>query len=145
MTLPLRRVGLCTVTLSVLGLGACSNPFASNHTDYAPPISLERFRQIDATEFVRAPIEAANVDPAISAAKRFEGMESVDLLLQECRVFALEGNLNLKVTLINPTIANQNLSVEEAAFDATFTITSLWSSTDTPTASTLHASGARHV
>ncbi len=137
MTLPLRRVGLCTVTLSVLSMGACSNPFASNQSDYAPAISLDRFRQIDAIEFVPAPIEAANADPVLNATKRFEGMESVDLLLQECRAYALEGNLDLKVTLINPTIANQNLSAEEAVFEATFTTTSLWSKTDTPTASTL--------
>lgn len=140
MTLRLRAAGLCIVTLGAAG---CSNPFASNSSDYAPEIALDRFRQIDSREFTPAPIEEAQVDPVVSAGNRFEGLESTELTLQECRAFALMGNLDLKVTLVNPAIANESLSAEEAAFESTFTTSALWTSTDTPTASSLSDAQAK--
>jgi outer membrane protein len=148
MALRLCKAGRSTVTLGALGLAGlvvvagCASPFSSKETDYAPAIPLDRFRQIDTTEFVPAPAEDANADPVVNATKRFEGLETIDLLLEECRAYALAGNLDLKVTLVNPAIANETLSIEEAAFDSTFTTTSLWSNTDTPTASTLTSAQA---
>jgi outer membrane protein TolC len=46
--------------------------------------------------------------------------ESVELTLEQCRAFTLENNLNLKVQLINPTIAAESVKQEEAKFEALF-------------------------
>jgi len=44
----------------------------------------------------------------------------LELTLEECRALALQNNLELKADLINPTIAAERLSEEEAKFEASF-------------------------
>src|SRR2546423_10120681 len=44
----------------------------------------------------------------------------VQLTIEECRRFALQNNLDLRVELLNPTIARESLSAEEARFEALF-------------------------
>jgi outer membrane protein len=56
-----------------------------------------------------APPEANEPPPAV-----------VELSLPECRAQALQNNLQLKATLINPTIAAAQLSEEEAKFESSF-------------------------
>jgi len=46
--------------------------------------------------------------------------EKLELSLEQCRVLALQNNLQLKASLINPTIAAERLSEEEAKFEASF-------------------------
>lgn len=137
MTLQARVVGLCTVLVGLGMMPGCSSPFAPVSGDFAPPISLERFRAIDPIQFKVAPPEQAQQDPALIARDRFEGLSQIELSLQDCRASALANNLDLKVTLVNPAIANESLSVQEAAFESAFTTNAIWSQTDTPTASTL--------
>ncbi|MCH9058042.1 MAG: TolC family protein [Planctomycetes bacterium] len=137
MTLQARVVGLCTVLVGLGMMQGCSSPFAPVSADFAPPISLERFRAIDPIQFKVAPPEQAQQDPALIARDRFEGLSEIELSLQDCRASALANNLDLKVTLVNPAIANESLSVQEAAFESAFTTNAIWSQTDTPTASTL--------
>ena len=137
MTLQARVVGLCTVLFGLGMMTGCSSPFAPVSADFAPPISLERFRAIDPIQFKVAPPEQAQQDPALIARDRFEGLSEIELSLQDCRASALANNLDLKVTLVNPAIANESLSVQEAAFESAFTTSAIWSQTDTPTAATL--------
>ncbi|MCH7961699.1 MAG: TolC family protein [Planctomycetes bacterium] len=137
MTLQARVVGLSTVLFGLGMMQGCSSPFAPVSADFAPPISLERFRAIDPIQFKVAPPEQAQQDPALIARDRFEGLSQIELSLQDCRASALANNLDLKVTLVNPAIANESLSVQEAAFESAFTTNAIWSQTDTPTASTL--------
>ena len=42
-------------------------------------------------------------------------------LYEECRASALEHNLDLKVALINPTLAAQQVTAEDAKFESAFT------------------------
>ena len=44
------------------------------------------------------------------------------LSLEQCRKMCLENNLNLKVALINPTIAKQSIDQAEAQFESLFTV-----------------------
>jgi len=132
-------VALC---LGALLLSACSNPLASSEEDYGAPLSPERLRQIETAKLERfrklkAPGAEATEDPAEVARRRFEGLRSYDLALEHARAAVLENNLELKIALIDPAIAAQRLSEEEARFESAFTLRSLWSETDSPTASEL--------
>lgn len=61
----------------------------------------------------------------------------VPVTLADVRRLALENNLDLKVELLNPTIARQSLTEEEARFEALFTANVALSKIDSPTASQL--------
>ncbi len=65
--------------------------------------------QLDEAEPNEAPVPEANEPPAV-----------LELSLPECRALALENNLQLKASLISPTIAAERLSQEEAKFDSLF-------------------------
>lgn len=96
-----------------------------------PEANMEAYRK-------PAPAEgAAPIDPAVVAKARFEGVERADLTLEACRAAALEFNLNLKVALVDPTLAAERVGEEEARFDGAFTLRAGASRTDSPTASTL--------
>ena len=66
----------------------------------------------------------------------------IELTLEQCRAVALENNLDLKVQLINPTLAAERVSEAEAVFEAAFYSNLTYSKTDTPVASTLDISGS---
>jgi outer membrane protein len=69
----------------------------------------------------------------------------VDLLIEQCRQFALHNNLDLKVDLFNPTIARESLNESEARFEALFVANSNYSTTDAATASQLTNSQAKSL
>jgi len=62
------------------------------------------------------------------------------LSLQQCRKIALEHNLRLQVELINPTIAREKITQEQARFEALFIGSANLSKTDQPTSLALDAS-----
>ncbi|MDX2146355.1 MAG: TolC family protein [Planctomycetota bacterium] len=76
---------------------------------------------------------------------RFQAMEKLALTLEDCRESALTNNLDLRVARVDPTIAAQQVSEEEAAFESAFTLRGLWAETDTPTASTLVSAQAQSI
>lgn len=121
----------------LLLLAGCSNPFASRPADYEPGIRTEQLRDIDPLPLAAPPPGTPEPDPLAAARARFEGLERVSLSLEECRAAVLANNLELRVALIEPTIANEALSEEEAAFEAAFSLRSNYQKTDTPTASTI--------
>lgn len=135
--------GLAVITLAapaVSPLAGCArNPLFAHPSDYAPPLSLDRVRRIEA-----APIEDYRVDSAPPTVEevngdlnRFQGLERVELSIEECRASALKHNLDLQVALMDPAIAAERLTEEEGRFEAAFTLNTLWTETDSPTSSTL--------
>lgn len=78
-------------------------------------IPEEKLRRIETLELEEAessdvePVEANEPPPA-----------ELELSLEECRAMALTNNLQLKAALIDPTIAAERLSEEEAKFEASF-------------------------
>lgn len=64
----------------------------------------------------------------------------LELTLERCRAAALESNLELKVQLINPAIAAERVTEEEARFEAAFVSNLAYSRSDTPTSTTLTGS-----
>jgi outer membrane protein TolC len=63
--------------------------------------------------------------------------------LEECRAMVLENNLDLKVQLIEPTLAGERVSEAEATFEATFAADVSYSKTNEPTALTLDTQGSK--
>ncbi len=57
---------------------------------------------------------------------------SLELTLEQCRAMALQNNLELKATLINPTLSAERVRQERAKFEASFSANTTLSKSDTP-------------
>jgi outer membrane protein TolC len=101
-----------------------------------PKERLHDVQPFDAEKMAAAP--ATKLPTTQSAATRpTTAPAQVELSIERCRQLALEGNLDLKVELLNPTIAKEALNEDEARFEALFVANSSYSTTDAATASTL--------
>lgn len=81
------------------------------------------------------PTRSAGDQPALQAATKPIGnaaLEQVELRLEDARLAALAGNLDLRVELVNPAIAEQIVSEERGAFEKTFLLGSSWQRRDDP-------------
>ncbi len=120
------------------GCAGDTNPFTTVLSDYGERVDLDRLRTI-------SPIDPAGYHaadqtmPASAEAylERFRGVERADLSVEEARAAALTNNLNLGVSLLDPTIAAQSVSAEEAAWESTFNISGSVARNDSPTGSRL--------
>ncbi len=112
-------------------------PHEKNETYYPGVIKSRDLRQIQNLELQKkepnetSPVEV-NAPPP----------EELELTLEQCRATALENNLDLKIQLINPVIAAERISQEEARFETAFSANVSHTKTDTPVASTLDISGS---
>jgi outer membrane protein TolC len=122
--------------MTVLALGVA---FVAGCDAYLPGPSYsdvkvppEKLRQIETLGLEEARPEPVQVpEPNATAAGEIE------LSIEQCRAIALENSLELKAVLINPTIAAEWLSVEEAKFESTFFANIDLSKTSTPSISYL--------
>ncbi len=138
-------VALAALTAAPFLISCGGNPLSSVEDDYAR-IAPERLRQITARTFddQKKPAGAPPTTPSPERAKeRMEQAAKVTLSIEDCRAAALANNLDLKVAMLDPTIAKEGVSQEEAKFESLFTLRSVWSETDSPTASDLDSSAAR--
>jgi outer membrane protein TolC len=118
----------------------CSNPFGLLDDKTIGP-SLEALREIDSIDLQQhSPAEPVTVEEA--AAEALEELQSrtppaatADLGLADVRAAALANNLDLKVVLVNPSIADAAASAEEAKFEATFFGSARYSDDESPTPS----------
>lgn len=127
-------------------LSCGGNPLSSVEDDYAR-IAPERLRQITARSFddQKKPVDPAAPAPTPDAAKaRLEHAAKAELSIEDCRASALEHNLDLKVAIVDPTIAKENINREEARFESLFTMRAAWQENDTPTSSDLNSSQFRN-
>ncbi len=141
-------------------IGGCSSigPLGEIDADFGRHASEERLRRIDrlAIDRFKAITPEPVVDGAASsagpgaapalgpgeltAAKAQETIQrlrdsaksrdSVPLTLEQARAEVLRNNLNLKVALIDPTIARETLNAERAKFEAVFTPFASFASND---------------
>lgn len=129
-----------TLTACLLLTSCAGNPFTPDDRDYARKMAISRLREIQAEplDSHRKPADSTTTTTDINVVrKRFEGLAQTELSLEDCRASALQNNLNLKVALVDPTIARQAVSREEAKFESAFTLQTAWINRDKPTASTL--------
>jgi outer membrane protein len=104
----------------------------------APPERLRVIQTMD-IEPMSAPSQEVDLD-AISEVE--EAGETLDMKLEDCRAAALANNLDLRVSLFAPSIAATAVTEEEARFEAVFTASAAYSSSERQTSSSLTSSQA---
>ncbi|MCA9284887.1 MAG: TolC family protein [Phycisphaerales bacterium] len=120
-----RRIGMATVLLAASAIAACRGPLVPGE-DVPVRYDPRQLRTVDPVEMNRL-----SKRPPVSveqgtreAEERFQNPgpppPSMDIDLAQARASALEHNLDLKVELYNPTIAETQVNVEEARFEWTF-------------------------
>ena len=125
------------VTLGVLLSAGCATPFSHPEDDLIGP-SLSRLHEIDAIDLARQSgadpltVEQAADEAIETLIERSKAKESIELSLAEVRLAALANNLDLKVELVNPSIAQASVDEEEAKFEATFFGSASRTRTDNP-------------
>jgi outer membrane protein len=136
-----RTLGLTAAVLA-LAAGCTSNPLGPHPLDTDTRAPAERLRRVGALELTRIDTAPGETEPTPSeqveqARARYEGLERVDLSLDDARVHAFERNLGLRATLVNPVIAAERLSEEEGRFNAVFTLNAGWAEIDDAVATEL--------
>jgi outer membrane protein len=69
--------------------------------------------------------------------------KEMKLTLEQCRALVLENDLDLKVQLINPTVAAEKVTEQEAQFESAFFSNVRYGKTDTPVASFIDIAGSK--
>ena len=101
-------------------------------------VTSEQLHQIEMLELKEAKEEETpKADTAEPAPAQLE------ILLEQCRAWALENNLDLKAQLIAPAIAAEQVSQQEAQFESTFTAGVNYYKTNTPAPTTLFIQGSK--
>ena len=131
------RLVVCGAAAGVLG--ACANPLGPIDSDYGRRVAPERLRAIERfnaeSAIVPAPASASAGEQAatVAARKRFEGLAQVSLTLEQVRAATLANNLELRVALIDPVVAAERVTEEEARFEAVFRPRAGYRENDNPT------------
>ena len=99
-------------------------------------VPVQTLREVNAFEPAKASASQPTSKPTTAPAQ-------VELSIEQCRRFALQNNLDLKVDLLNPTIAKESLSAAEAQYEALFVANSSFGTTDAATASSLTSSQSK--
>ena len=145
MTHTRTRAAVAITTLLPLIAGGCmSNPFGKDPLDKHTIASPERLRSINTLileKHAAAPEDATTAEESLEEARnRFEGIERIELSLDNARIAAIANNLNLSATLIAPTIAAEQVSEEESRFESVFTLNASVRDNDDAVATTLDGS-----
>jgi outer membrane protein TolC len=133
---PKNATSLATCALMTYALTTCAllltgcEPFPGDEKFYEVTIPPQKLRQIETLQLQKA----GNEEPNRPDANQVTPGE-LQLTLEKCRALAMENNLDLKVQLINPAIAAERVSEEEARFEAAFFSNMSYVKTDTPVAS----------
>ena len=128
----------CPLLLIVLAVGCYRNPGTGGTGEIVVPAN----RLLEVNPF--DPSTAAM--PATRPTSRPATQPStVDLSIERVREMALRNNLDLRVSLLNPTIAKESLSAAEAQYEAVFLADAGYSSTDQATASRLTSAQGNSV
>jgi len=149
----------CLAASLLLTLPSCSSslfsspltsPFHKHGDDLGERVSIARLRDISGPSpetFTPKPIQRTSQTPeeAEVLRNRFASMETMALGLEESRASVLANNLDLRVALIDPTIAQERVTQEDARFESAFTLRSGWRENDSPTASQLDANQSRNL
>ena len=139
MSRPIPVVPAALLVAAATALVACRNPLRTYDTDYGPVIARERTRTIEPFDAAASSVRSTP-DPAHALDRPpnpFAGLKSISLTIEQARVWTLENNLDLSVSLMDPTIADQTVGEEEARWEAVFTSNLRSTRLERPTATTL--------
>ena len=131
-------------------LTACDNPLFREKSYLTRPISEEELRRIEAIDLSQqsrtAPetVEQAAERVIREVVQPATAPATVSLTIEDVRAAALENNLDLKVEVLNPPIAQADVDAERAKFESVFFANARRSVTDSP-ASARHRRLAEHL
>jgi outer membrane protein TolC len=129
--------------MMLLATSGCVRDFGEGGTGERV-VARERLRTIQplALEPATPPLDplAATQPSTRPATRPAARVEPLELGISDVRRAALANNLELRVELIGPAIAQQSLSAERAAFESLFTLDASYGTFDSPTASSLAGS-----
>ena len=142
-----RLLSTATAVVALAGLAGCheNHPFWQE-TPRDTKVAVQRLRTLD-----RMPLDTykkPQQQEQTSAAQlrtRFDSLEKYNVSIEEARASVLEHNLDLKVQLFAPTIAQQSVSEEEARFESAFTTRAQATDFNQPTSSTLSSAQSRSL
>ena len=116
---------LAMTALIASALPACRNPL-STYADEAGRVADEQsLHTVEALDLARRDLDTPSPQeklPLELPPDPFAGAERVEVSLAQCRAWTLENNLDLKVVLFDPDLAETLVSEEEARFEALFTL-----------------------
>jgi outer membrane protein len=115
-------------------LSSCEQ-LSGDENSYQTRIAPETTRQIEMLQLQKSKVQE-QVPAEVNDVNQAPPKE-LKLTLEQCRALTLTNNLDLKVQLINPAIAAERVSEQEAQFEAAFFSNLTYSKTDTPVASFL--------
>jgi outer membrane protein TolC len=115
--------------LALLVLSGCAaSPFQESEDDLGKRVPLSRLQRLDPLAIERhglarpAPVEQPTWDDPARAqagpAGRTAGAPRVDLTLETARAAVLKNNLDIRVAVVDPSIARERLNAERAKFEA---------------------------
>lgn len=130
-----------TIASASIMLWGCKSPL-SGEADDRYPVSPERLRELSTADFGAPQSTESTATPfqAPPTSLTLPPAQQKEITLEDARAAALANNLDLRVTLLNPTITRQSITEEEAAFESVFFANGRFSKLDTPTSSTLSGS-----
>lgn len=140
-----RGIKACALALAAGSLSACTvNPLFPHESDYGPKAPTERLRTVGLLklENYAKPDSGTEQAPSEPPVDPYAGMERFELSIEQARAWTLTNNLDLQVALIEPTIAEEALSVEEAKFESLFTTRFRYNNIDQPASSTINNNSA---
>lgn len=137
-----RRVSVLLGAAGLLAAG-CESARWSKPSDYGMRPSEERTKEIGTLGESRFRAEgpgAARTDPKQSP---FAGMDRVEVSLEQARAWTLENNLDLRVALVDPVIANESVTEEEGRFNSVIFSRAQYNDISQPSASRLEGTKIR--
>jgi len=128
-----------SLLVALMAPAACTvSPFRTTDAERGVSVARERIETVEPLGIDRYAVEPEGEGGALERPEDpFEYAEEVPVTLERARAWTLRNNLDLKVSLVDPTIANADLAEEEAAWEWTFLANGTLTNTDTPTATTL--------
>lgn len=113
-------------------LGGCRDFGAGGTGEFTPPTA--QLRQVHTNEPENFPsLGPAATQPFIlSTTQPTTQITEMPVTLQQVRQWAIQNNLELKVDLLDPTIARESIGIEQARFEAVFTTNASYGTTDNP-------------
>lgn len=141
--------GALSLVVAIFFLGGCKGVF----DDDKPRLiaAPDRLRAIEPLQLTGVSKSTQTVDEAREAFAKSppllhrsgDSPDRLALSIEECRALALQHNLDLAVQLLDPTIANENVTQAEAKFESLFTSNVRQSVFDQPTDTSLNGSSVK--
>ncbi len=137
-----RRVSVLVACGCAAGSG-CESARWSKPSDYGMKPTESRVREVTPLNEARFRSEVTAPARADALRSPFEGMERVEVTLEQARAWTLENNLDLRVALIDPVIANESVTEEEGRFNTVIFSRAQYNDISQPSASQLEGTKIR--